>query len=91
MKKEETKSWEWTIEEMKYHWLSWYLDEGDYQPTEEEADEKIKEILVNLLKSEREKTKQQLIEKIDKFGEDIGCEKNPRWVKNQIINIIKEN
>jgi len=35
--------------------------------------------------------KQQLIEKIEKFGEDIGCEKNPRWVKNQIMNIIKEN
>jgi hypothetical protein len=33
------------IEEVFYEFESWYLDEGDYQPTQEEATEKIRQSL----------------------------------------------
>ena len=39
------------VSKIKYQILSWYLDEGDYQPTEEEAMQKSEKIIDHLLLS----------------------------------------
>lgn len=38
------------------------------------------------LQAERDR----VLEKVEKFGEGIGCEKNPRWVLSEVKKIIGE-
>jgi hypothetical protein len=49
------------IGEIFYHIESWYLDEGDYQPTMEEAENKVMEII----HSEKKKSRQELLTKLE--------------------------
>ena len=44
------------VREIKYHIISWIEDEGEYQPSEEEATEKVKELIQNLLQRKSEAT-----------------------------------
>jgi len=46
---------------------------------------KIKNFIFDSLDSYLE----SVIEEIEKFGNTIGCEKNPKWVVKQIIKIIR--
>lgn len=60
------KDWDGVVEKIKYQILSWYEDEGEYQPTEEQADEEIKKILSTLLKQAVEEGK-------DCCVSELGC------------------
>lgn len=48
----------------------------------DQAIEKIKELFSSQLK--------EVEDKVEKFGEGIGCEKNPRWVLSEVKKIIGE-
>ena len=61
-------------DEFNYSWKDW----EDYFPTG------IKKLLDQALSSQRA----ELLEKIEKFSEGIGCEKNPRWVLSEVKKII---
>lgn len=47
------EDWEASIREIFYHIVAWMEDEGEYQPTQEEAENKVKEIIQSLLSQER--------------------------------------
>ncbi len=48
------------LNEIFYHILAWHLDEGDYQPTEEEAREKVRQIIEKLLESQKRQTMKEI-------------------------------
>jgi len=83
------------IEEYKrrifYEILSWYEDEGDYQPTEKEANQKVTDILNEIISKER----YEIIKMIDgiicpvpeiKDGFLIGFEYVKEEIKQALIN-----
>lgn len=46
----------------------------------DQAIEKIKDLLSSQLKEVRDK--------VEKFGEEVSCEKNPKWVLSEVKKII---
>lgn len=68
MNKETTEK---LIEESKdrafYEILSWYIDEGDYQPTEEEAKEKVRATLRAAFRFQETEIIEEVLRLIDKI------------------------
>ena len=57
--------------EIKYQIMAWYLDEGEYQPTEEEAEIKSKNAIRKILSEQEEKYKGEMEKLIEDHGYDL--------------------
>lgn len=58
------------VDKIEYELLSWYLDEGDYQPTKEQARKKIKSLIISYAKSvmPEEKVLKRLLDYINRLS-----------------------
>ena len=77
MKEEEKESWEKEFDGL-------FFPEIGSTKTELQRHSARKDFIRDLLTSQRA----ELLEKIEKFSEGIGCEKNPRWVLSEVKKII---
>lgn len=48
-----------------YHVIAWMEDEGDYQPTEEEAQEKVRAVIIAAIEHGREEGRREMREEIE--------------------------
>jgi len=80
------------IEEYKrrifYEILSWYEDEGDYQPTEEETNKKVTDILNDIISKQKEEMI-KIIEEEFECGVNPEGEFMPNFVEENILRRLK--
>ena len=67
-----TNTREEIVDQIFFEVLSWYLDEGDYQPTEEQARDIVKQIISDLLSLERKRIR-EIVEELPESC-DAGCQ-----------------
>lgn len=87
MREEEKESWEEEFDKKFHSCHPWEDDETIIFLEDDNTYgtlEMIKEFIREALASQRA----ELLEKIEKFSEGIGCEKNPRWVLSEVKKII---
>lgn len=68
----------------KYAPLMAKIDEYYWQKGYSKLENDLRKFISQALSSQRA----ELLEKIEKFSEGIGCEKNPRWVLSEVKKII---
>lgn len=84
---EREKDIKYTVDNIVFEILSWYEDEGSYQPTREEAEKKSKDFIRNLLEKEFRKGKnagyEHVLDMADSMAEALKLEE-----RNRILEII---